>query len=202
MLIVHIDAHHANAGLELVANKTDYTDVVGLAQIVRTARVKAVHIKSWNNQVVRASLPARTQPAEMRDRLENEIRLPGRARGGVSENRNTLTLLSSSSPTSPVGRRRKPHRSRDCGRASAPSLRTPLGAVHAPNAIISRAFDPDRGENLGPSKRPSRELLDTRDSRTPRDMPPGANEGEPARAVSDRNIFEAQRFWSDLVPTH
>ena len=72
--IVCMDARHANAALSIMPNKTDRTDALGLAQIVRTGWFKQVHIKSKESHQIRALLAARRQLVEIRCRLENETR--------------------------------------------------------------------------------------------------------------------------------
>jgi transposase len=55
-------------------NKTDRTDAIGLAQIVRTGWFRQAYIKSPESHTIRAILAARKQLVGMRCRLENEIR--------------------------------------------------------------------------------------------------------------------------------
>lgn len=72
--VVCMDARHANAALSIMPNKTDRTDALGLAQIVRTGWFKQVHIKSKESHQLRALLAARRQLVESRCRLENKTR--------------------------------------------------------------------------------------------------------------------------------
>jgi transposase len=72
--ILCLDARHASAALKMMPNKTDRTDAVGLAQIVRTGWFRQAYIKSPESHTIRALLAARKQLVGMRCRLENEIR--------------------------------------------------------------------------------------------------------------------------------
>jgi transposase len=72
--ILCLDARHANAALKMMPNKTDRTDAIGLAQIVRTGWFRQAYVKSAESHTIRALLAARKQLVGMRCRLENEIR--------------------------------------------------------------------------------------------------------------------------------
>lgn len=69
-----IDARHAKAALAMQANKTDENDAEGLAQVMRTGWYRAVHVKSFDAQLLRSLLQSRLQLVNMRRDASNQVR--------------------------------------------------------------------------------------------------------------------------------
>ena len=122
------DALHARAAPRLQLNKTDHNDAEGLAQIMRTGRFRAVHVKSFDAHRARALLGARLQLVGMVTKLSNYIRgvlktfsmLPGSVRGRALWHANSSTACRVS-----VGQRTKLRRGLKTVRGPE-TLRTPL----------------------------------------------------------------------------
>jgi transposase len=72
--IICIDARHAKAALQMQVNKTDENDAEGLAQIMRTGWFRAVHVKSFEAQLLRSLLQSRLQLVNMRRDSSNQVR--------------------------------------------------------------------------------------------------------------------------------
>jgi transposase len=72
--IVCIDARHAKAALQMQVNKTDENDAEGLAQVMRTGWFRAVHVKSFDAQLLRSLLQSRLQLVNMRRDASNQVR--------------------------------------------------------------------------------------------------------------------------------
>jgi transposase len=72
--VVCIDARHAKAALQMQLNKTDENDAQGLAQIMRTGWFRAVHVKSWDSQLLRSLLQSRLQLVNMCRDASNQVR--------------------------------------------------------------------------------------------------------------------------------
>ena len=72
--VICIDARHAKAALAMQVNKTDDNDAEGLAQIMRTGWFRAVHVKSFDAQLLRSLLQSRLQLVNMRRDTSNQVR--------------------------------------------------------------------------------------------------------------------------------
>jgi transposase len=62
--VVCIDARHAPATLSVRMNKSDKTDAVGLAELVRIGWFREVKVKSAESQKIRSILVARRQACQ------------------------------------------------------------------------------------------------------------------------------------------
>jgi transposase len=92
-------------------NKTDQSDAMGLAQIMRMGWYRSVHVKSFDSHRARALLGARAQLVGMTTRLSNHIRgvlktfglLPGAGRG-LPFDRRVESLLADRAEVAPIVR--------------------------------------------------------------------------------------------------
>jgi transposase len=69
-----IETQQANAAMKTMPNKTDRTDARALAQIMRTAWFRAVHVKSRQSRLWRSLLVARRTILNERRAIENVVR--------------------------------------------------------------------------------------------------------------------------------
>lgn len=72
--VVCIDARHAHGVLKARANKTDRSDALGIADLMRTSTYKAVHVKSRQSQEILALLTARRALQRKIGDLDNLVR--------------------------------------------------------------------------------------------------------------------------------
>jgi len=72
--VVCLETHHVRAALKVQRNKTDATDALGLAHIVRTGWYKAAHIKSEQGYRLRLLLTQRRNLKRKFLDIENTIR--------------------------------------------------------------------------------------------------------------------------------
>jgi transposase len=69
-----IHARHVHAALSVQINKTDSTDALGIAQLVRSGWYRPVHVRSLASHEARLLLTARAQFISMRTAVSNQIR--------------------------------------------------------------------------------------------------------------------------------
>ena len=69
-----IDARHAQAALDMAANKTDANDADGLAHLAEVGFYKEVRVKSFDSMLARTLVSARTRLVRLGTRLSNQIR--------------------------------------------------------------------------------------------------------------------------------
>jgi transposase len=72
--VVCIETRHASAVIQAQNIKTDRNDARGIAQMVRTAWFRAVHVKGERSQKIRALMSSRRCLLDKRLDLENHIR--------------------------------------------------------------------------------------------------------------------------------
>ena len=69
-----IDARHAKAALDMVANKTDANDADGLAHAAEIKFYRAVRVKGFDSMLIRTLVAARTQVRKTIRQFSNQIR--------------------------------------------------------------------------------------------------------------------------------
>ncbi|TIL64223.1 IS110 family transposase [Mesorhizobium sp.] len=69
-----IDARHANAALDMAANKTDANDADGLAHLGEVGFFREVRVKGFDSMLTRTLVAARTRLVRITTELSNQIR--------------------------------------------------------------------------------------------------------------------------------